>query len=194
MRENEQRHGKGEDWCTPGRANEGWTSHRPERETENSKRKMIRPVKEKDGQTESLRIRTPSPKSFQGSCPYLFQPARTLLPSLPFSRHLGHFHLKVCILPVPLLSHVPTSMVSSWRRAWPIFQSVQWRPTQTLCVLSNYLTPVSPFALHKFQDLLTPLPSHLHPIVKPNEYMKAVRKSHFFCVCTERQKLTGQWS
>ena len=64
--------------------------------------------------------------------------------------------------------------------------------SDSLCVLSNYLTPVSPFTLHKFQDLLTSLPSHLHPIVKPNEYMKAVRKSHFSCVCTERQKLTGQ--
>ena len=77
-----------------------------------SKRKMMRPVKENGGQSKTLRIRrTQTPKSFQGSCPSLFQPARTLLPLLPFSRHLGHFHLKVCVLPVTLLSHVCTSMV-----------------------------------------------------------------------------------
>lgn len=83
-------------------------------EIEDSKRKMMLPVKENSGQSETLRIRrTQTPKSFQGCCPSLFQPSRTLLPLLPFSRHLGHFHLKVGVLPVTLLSHVPTSMVSS---------------------------------------------------------------------------------
>lgn len=36
--------------------------------------------------------------------PSLYQPARTLLPLLPFSRHLGHFHLEVCFTSYSSLS------------------------------------------------------------------------------------------
>lgn len=71
-----------------------------------TKETIIALVKEKDGQSETLRVRrTQTPNSFQCPCPIsVYQPARTLLPLLPFSRHLGHFHLEVCFTSYSSLS------------------------------------------------------------------------------------------
>ena len=111
-----------------------------------SKRKMMRPVKENGGQSKTLRIRrTQTPKSFQGSCPSLFQPARTLFPLLPFSRHLGHFHLKVCVLPVTLLSHVCTSMVKFLKDS-VAYISICALKAHSVCVCAQLL-PYNCFSL-----------------------------------------------
>lgn len=63
----------------------------------------------------------------------------------------------------------------------------------TLCALSNYLTPVPPFALRKLRNLLTSLLFHPHAIIsKPNEYMKALRKQHFVHVWGVKKSLANE--
>lgn len=70
-------------------------------------------MKENGGLSATLRSRrTQSQSHFVAPAPSLCPSARTLLPLLPFSRHLDHAHVKVCVLS-GTVSHVPIIVVSS---------------------------------------------------------------------------------